>query len=144
MTDLVPALVGPHVMIEPRDDPAGYHRLRRRVFVDEQELFERSDRDERDDDPRTVVLVARSARGDLLGGVRLGPAGIGPDIGCGRWATGRRPGRQGRPRCRPALVRAACAYAESAGAPPLRRDRPAAQRAHVSAASAGSRAATCR
>jgi putative N-acetyltransferase (TIGR04045 family) len=117
MTDLVPTLLGPHVIVEQADDLAGYHRLRERVFVDEQGLFDGSDRDDRDDDPRTVVLVARSARGDLLGGVRVGPASGGPDIGW--WVGGRlvvdRAVRGARA-IGPALVRAACAYAENAGA----------------------------
>ncbi|GAA2625943.1 MSMEG_0567/sll0787 family protein [Paractinoplanes durhamensis] len=115
--DLAPALVGPHFMVEPADDPAGYHALRRRVFVGEQGLFDLTDRDDRDDDPRTVVLVARSARGELLGGVRVGPAEDGPDIGW--WQGGRLvvdPAARGTLGIGPALVRAACAYAESAGA----------------------------
>ncbi|MFO7251226.1 MAG: AIR synthase, partial [Actinomycetes bacterium] len=37
---------------------AAYRRLRRKVFVDEQGLFHGHDLDDRDDDPRTVVLVA--------------------------------------------------------------------------------------
>ncbi|GAA0585276.1 GNAT family N-acetyltransferase [Paractinoplanes ferrugineus] len=115
--DLVPALVGPHFLVERADELAGYHALRRRVFVDEQGLFAGSDRDERDDDPRTVVLIARSARGELLGGVRLGPASDGPDIGW--WQGGRLvvdPDARGTHGIGAALVRAACAYAESAGA----------------------------
>ncbi|WP_433305292.1 MSMEG_0567/sll0787 family protein [Actinoplanes sp. CA-030573] len=117
MTDLVPALVGPHFLVEPADDPADYRALRRRVFVDEQGMFERDDRDMHDDDPRTVVLVARSTRGKLLGGVRIGPASSGPDIGW--WRGGRLavdPAARGSLGIGPALVRAACAYAESAGA----------------------------
>ncbi len=107
----------PH-LIEPADDPgplAAYRRLRTRVFVAEQGLFGHSDRDDRDDDPRTVVLVARAAGGMVIGGVRLGPAGPGPDVGW--WQGGRlavdpaaRRGRTGAD-----LVRAACAYAERAG-----------------------------
>jgi putative N-acetyltransferase (TIGR04045 family) len=117
MTDLVPALLGAPLMIEPAADPRDYHRLRSRVFVDEQAMFDRSDRDDRDDDPRTVVLEARGSGGELLGGVRLGPAGPGADIGW--WVGGR---LVVDPRCRgvrgvgPALIRAACAHAESAGA----------------------------
>ena len=117
MTDLVPTLLGPHVIVERADDLAGYHRLRERVFVDEQGLFVGSDLDDRDDDPRTVVLVARSARGELLGGVRVGPACGGPDIGW--WVGGRLavdPAVRGARGIGPALVRAACAYAEDAGA----------------------------
>lgn len=117
MTDLVPTLLGPLVSVERADDLAGYHRLRERVFVDEQGLFDGSDLDDRDDDPRTAVLVARSARGELLGGVRVGPAASGPDIGW--WVGGRLvvdPAVRGGLAIGPALVRAACAYAENAGA----------------------------
>nr|MDT0656815.1 AIR synthase related protein [Micromonospora sp. DSM 115978] len=117
MTDLVPALLGPHVIVERAEDLTGYHRLRERVFVDEQGLFDGSDLDDRDDDPRTVVLVARSAHGELLGGVRVGPAADGPDIGW--WVGGRLvvdPAVRGAMAIGPTLVRAACAYAENAGA----------------------------
>jgi len=120
MRDLVPVLLGAPAapfVITPAEDPAAYRLLRHRVFVDEQGLFERSDLDGRDDDPRTVVLVARSPRGDLLGGVRVGPAVAGPDIGW--WAGGRLvvdPAVRGAQGIGPALVRAACAYAENAGA----------------------------
>jgi predicted GNAT family N-acyltransferase len=86
-SDLVPALLGSRLLIERTDDPGDYHRLRHRVFIDEQRLFTGSDRDDRDDDPRTVVLQARGTHGELLGGVRLGPAGPGDDIGW--WAGGR-------------------------------------------------------
>lgn len=99
---------------------ASYHTLRKSVFVAEQGLFTASDRDERDDDPRTVVLVAIDRDGEVIGGVRLSPAAGNDDpardIG---WWTGsrlvvaaatRRHGGVG-----PALVRAACAYAESLG-----------------------------
>lgn len=115
--DLVPALLGERLVIERAEDPGDYHRLRRRVFVDEQGLFAGSDRDDRDDDPRTVVLQARGPHGELLGGVRLGPAGPGEDIGW--WAGGRLavdPAVRGARGIGPALVRAACAYAETAGA----------------------------
>ncbi|BCJ50362.1 AIR synthase [Actinoplanes sp. NBRC 14428] len=117
MTDLVPALLGSRPLIERAGDPGDYHRLRRRVFVDEQGLFAGSDRDDRDDDPRTVVLQARGTRGELLGGVRLGPAGPGADIGW--WVGGRLAvdaSVRGARGIGPALVRAACAYAENAGA----------------------------
>ncbi|SNY66097.1 MSMEG_0567/sll0787 family protein [Paractinoplanes atraurantiacus] len=118
MTDLAPALTGtPSFVISPDDDRRDYHRLRRRVFVDEQALFTGDDRDEADDDPRTVVLVARDSGGTVLGGVRLGPAGPGPDIG---WWNGGRlvvdPAVRGTRGIGPALIRAACAHAESAGA----------------------------
>jgi putative N-acetyltransferase (TIGR04045 family) len=113
-----------------------YRRLRRQVFVDEQGLFDADDHDEHDDDPRTVVLLARGRDGSVLGGVRLHPADPGgPDIG---WWFGSRlavaADRRGaaggllrearlHPSARttraypvgPALVRAACAHAEGAG-----------------------------
>ncbi|WP_432839619.1 MSMEG_0567/sll0787 family protein [Dactylosporangium sp. CA-092794] len=118
MTDLVPALLGaPRFLIGPAGSVREYHRLRARVFVDEQQLFAGTDRDDRDDDPRTVVLEARSAGGELLGGVRVGPATDGPDIGW--WVGGRlavEESVRGAQRIGPALVRAACAYAEQAGA----------------------------
>jgi putative N-acetyltransferase (TIGR04045 family) len=117
MTDLVPALLGSPLLIEQAVDPREYRRLRAGVFVEEQGIFAGSDRDERDDDPRTVVLEARGNRGELLGGVRLGPAGPGEDIGW--WVGGRLavdPAVRGVRGIGPALVRAACAFAEGAGA----------------------------
>ncbi|MFG1604442.1 MSMEG_0567/sll0787 family protein [Actinoplanes sp. NPDC049265] len=117
MTDLVPALLGPAFTILPASRRAEYHALRQEVFVEEQGLFDRHDLDDRDADPRTVVLVARSARGEFLGGVRLGPAVDGPDIGW--WQGGRlvvAPAFRHSGGVGAALVRAACAYAENAGA----------------------------
>ncbi|MEV7086230.1 MSMEG_0567/sll0787 family protein [Streptomyces sp. NPDC093085] len=97
---------------------AAYRRLRRAAFVHEQGLFDGNDLDGRDADPRTVVLVARDrATGTVVGGVRLGPAGDGPDIG---WWTGGRlvvaRGARGPRGIGAALVRAACARAEAEGA----------------------------
>jgi AIR synthase-related protein len=148
MTDVL-ALLGdqatlarqPSFRIERAEDDAAiaaYHALRRRVFVDEQGLFDASDRDDHDSDPRTIVLVARDHDGAVAGGVRLSPADPGePDIG---WWCGSRlavapesrsfsltsPGfsggyggvvpPQGHVSLGPALVRAACATAETAGA----------------------------
>lgn len=98
-----------------------YRRLRREVFVREQGLFESHDRDDVDDDPRTVVLVARTSDGEVLGGVRIHPA-LHPstarrDIG---WWRGSRlavlPAARHGVGVGAALVRAACARAESAGA----------------------------
>jgi putative N-acetyltransferase (TIGR04045 family) len=137
--------------IAPAQDAASlasYRWLRRNVFVEEQGLFERDDRDDFDDDPRTVVLLARDPSGAVLGGVRLHPAVPGgPDLG---WWYGSRlvvypENRRARERSTakstpgyrtesahslgPALVRAACAYAEAAGV--LRFDatvQPAAER----------------
>ncbi|HEV7451844.1 MAG TPA: MSMEG_0567/sll0787 family protein [Pseudonocardiaceae bacterium] len=109
---------GPEFQIEPAADPAAraaYHTLRTRIFVIDQGLFTEHDRDERDDDPRTLVLVARDREGTVLGGVRLGPIDDGPDLGW--WFGGR---LVVDPNCPvrgvgAALVRAACAHAESAG-----------------------------
>jgi putative N-acetyltransferase (TIGR04045 family) len=92
---------------------AAYRELRRREFVVSQGLFPGSDRDDVDDDPRAVVLVARAPDGAVVGGVRLAPA-TAEDVGWWRGsrlvvsAAGRGLG--------PALVRAACARAEAAGA----------------------------
>ena len=95
---------------------AAYRALRRRVFVEEQQLFAGSDADGLDDDPRTVVLVARAEDGTVVGGVRLAPVGS-RDIG---WWTGSRlavdPAARSLGGVGSALVRAACARAEAAGA----------------------------
>jgi putative N-acetyltransferase (TIGR04045 family) len=109
----------PYFMIEEADGggAAAYRALRHKVFVQEQGLFAHHDLDERDEDPRTVVLVARDRAGTVIGGVRLGPADGGPDIGW--WHGGRlivRPTDRGGAGVGPALVRAACARAEAAGA----------------------------
>jgi putative N-acetyltransferase (TIGR04045 family) len=95
---------------------AVYRLLRRHVFIGEQGLFDEDDLDAHDEDPRTVVLVARDSSGTLLGGVRLAPADpAGADIG---WWTGSRlavdPGKRSAA-VGPALVRAACVHAEAAG-----------------------------
>ncbi|QIG44329.1 AIR synthase [Nocardioides anomalus] len=96
---------------------AAYHRLRQEVFVGEQGLFVGSDRDDTDDDPRTVVLVARAHDGEVLGGVRLHPALPGHDLG---WWRGSRlvVAKDARMLLGvgAALVRAACATAEARGA----------------------------
>jgi putative N-acetyltransferase (TIGR04045 family) len=123
----------PAFEIERAEDAATialYRALRRRVFVQEQGLFARDDLDVHDDDPRTVVLVAKDRSGEIIGGVRLGPADpSGPDLGW--WYGGRLAvdpasrrggfgafgvsGVSGVSGVGPALVRAACAYAETAG-----------------------------
>ncbi|MFD3924552.1 MSMEG_0567/sll0787 family protein [Streptomyces sp. NPDC058614] len=93
-----------------------YARLRRDAFVHEQGLFRGHDLDDRDDDPRTLVLVARDREGAVVGGVRLGPVDDGPDLGW--WAGGRlvvAPGARGPRGIGTALVRAACARAETEG-----------------------------
>jgi putative N-acetyltransferase (TIGR04045 family) len=108
----------PDFRIEPAADPvtlAAYYRLRTRVFVHQQGLFTDHDHDDRDDDPRTLVLVARNIEGAVLGGVRLGPVDDGSDLGW--WFGGRLVVDPGCPvrGVGGALVRAACAHAESAG-----------------------------
>jgi len=98
-------------------DLAAYRRLRRDAFVHEQGLFAHHDLDDRDSDPRTVVLVARDPEGTVVGGVRLGPVADGPDIGWwagGRLVVARR--ARGPHGIGAALVRAACARAETEGA----------------------------
>jgi putative N-acetyltransferase (TIGR04045 family) len=106
--------------IERTTDPArlrAYRALRIRAFVYEQGLFTDHDLDDRDDDPRTEVLVAVDAEGTVIGGVRLGPADDGPDIGW--WLGGRLvvdSGSAAGGGAGAALVRAACARAEDAGA----------------------------
>jgi len=111
----------PAFRVEPAEDAAAhaaYRRLRREVFVREQGLYQGHDLDDRDDDPRTVVLVARDRDGEIIGGVRLGPADAGPDIGW--WAGGRLAvtpaARRSGAGVGAALVRAACARAEAEGA----------------------------
>lgn len=104
------------VRAEAREVDA-YRALRREVFVHEQGLFDGSDRDDVDDDPRTIVLVAVAAEGEVLGGVRLHPALPGRDLG---WWRGSRLAVASDARMLmgvgAALVRAACAAAEAEGA----------------------------
>lgn len=110
-------VAAPGFLIQHAEDPAelaAYRRLRRDEFVREQNLFAHNDADDVDDDPRSVVLVATASDGTVLGGVRLAPACT-PDIG---WWTGSRLVVTAAARATgvgPALVRAACAHAESAG-----------------------------
>ena len=109
----------PAFRIAQAEDPASikaYRDLRRAVFVDEQGLFDGHDLDARDEDPRTIVLVAREPAGRIIGGVRLGPVADGPDIGW--WQGGRlvvTPGARGPRGVGAALIRAACARAENEG-----------------------------
>lgn len=103
---------------ETAADLEAYLRLRREVFVTEQGLFPGSDLDDIDDDPRRIVLLARSDDGEVLGGVRLHPAQPdGRDVG---WWRGSRLAVKQDARqllgVGAALVRAACAAAEQAGA----------------------------
>ena len=95
--------------------PADYLALRRAVFVERFGLFDRDDADDHDASAHTVTLVARSADGTLLGGVRVhAPTG---DPGLGWWRGGRLAVRDDAPAgVGSALVRAACATAEGLGA----------------------------
>jgi putative N-acetyltransferase (TIGR04045 family) len=120
----VPALMGPWVVAAPAAEflvgiadaaeVEAWRRLRRDAFVDEQGLFDGTDRDDLDDDPRTVVLVARVG-GNVVGGVRLAPV-CAQDVG---WWTGSRlvvaPSARNALGVGSALVRAASALAEQLG-----------------------------
>ena len=111
-----PHLERPSFLIEEAADAASlsaYRGLRQEIFVEQQRLFERSDLDDRDEDSRTVVLIAKGPDGEVVGGVRLGPAIDGPDLGW--WQGGRLVTVKGAG-VGAALVRAACARAEAAGA----------------------------
>ncbi|WP_372665912.1 MSMEG_0567/sll0787 family protein [Amycolatopsis kentuckyensis] len=107
----------PAFHIEPADHSGltAYRALRHEAFVARQGLFAGHDLDDHDTDLRTLVLVARNTAGDVLGGVRLGPATDGPDLGW--WRGGRLVVAPGSPAgIGSALVRAACARAEAEGA----------------------------
>ncbi|MFZ2177323.1 MAG: MSMEG_0567/sll0787 family protein [Rhodococcus sp. (in: high G+C Gram-positive bacteria)] len=119
LTGPPPAASGQDFLIQPAESASllgAYHALRRETFVEEQGLFAGSDRDDIDDDPRTVVLVATESGGAVLGGVRVAPATDGVDLG---WWLGSRLVVDRRARntrgLGTALVRAACAYVESCG-----------------------------
>ena len=121
MTAIGEVLLGPalryRISRAEASDVDAYRRLRAEVFVDEQGLFHGSDLDWRDEDPRTVVLVAHDPAGAVIGGVRLGPATPGDDIGW--WVGGRLVVRVGDRRLLgigAALINAAAAHAEGAGA----------------------------
>jgi hypothetical protein len=88
LRDLSTPAPAPGHTIEQADDAAvsAYRALRHREFVLAQGLFPGTDRDDVDDDPRTVVLVARDADGAVLGGVRLAPATPDDDVGWWRAA----------------------------------------------------------
>lgn len=107
-----PRVAAPPFLVEVADDPSGWFALRHRAFVEEQGLFNGSDRDDVDDDPRTLVLVARAADGTVLGGVRLWPA---TEVDVGWWQGGRLVSDGSHPGVGSALVRAACAHAEARG-----------------------------
>lgn len=95
-----------------------YRALRRRAFVEQQELFARDDGDEHDGAAHTIVLVAVAAEGEVLGGVRLHPEGADPGLGWwrgSRLVVGANAGAA-RGRIGSALVRSACVAAGDAGA----------------------------
>lgn len=104
------------VEAQTRAELDAYRELRHDVFVGEQGLFAGSDRDDVDDDPRTRVLLAVAPEGAVLGGVRIHPMTM-PDLG---WWRGSRlavtPAARLRRGIGAALIRAACAAAEGAGA----------------------------
>ena len=97
---------------------AGYRRLRRRAFVEQQGLFAGHDLDDHDDAPATVVLVAVDPHGAVVGGVRLHPRPEHPGLG---WWNGSRLVCNAQLGVRrgavgAALVRSACAVALERGA----------------------------
>jgi putative N-acetyltransferase (TIGR04045 family) len=128
--DIVQSLGGPPAREESAREPwlivdagadedhlSAYRRLRHREFVELQGLFASHDGDDVDVHPATRVLVALSADGDILGGVRI-HAAAGDAIG---WWQGSRlvvDAAAGRVRGQigSALVRAACARALDVGA----------------------------
>ena len=96
---------------------AGYQRLRRRAFVEQQGLFAGHDIDEHDAAPATVVLVAVDPAGQVVGGVRLHARTEHPGLG---WWNGSRlvcNAQLGirRGEVGAALVRSACAVALERG-----------------------------
>lgn len=97
-------------------DVAAHRLLRHDAFVADQGLFTGHDTDDHDADERTVVLVARTADGAVVGGVRVHPHDpAGPDLGW--WRGSRLVVHHGAPRgTGSTLVRAACATAEQLGA----------------------------
>jgi len=118
-----PPVVADPVMVEPADPAgvAGHRALRRAVFVDRQGLFAGTDHDDVDDDPETVVLVARDRdTGSVIGGVRVHPYREGGGRALGWWRGSRLVVDPGCGRAGAGvgsrLVRAAVALAEDRGA----------------------------
>lgn len=117
LSGTLPTAVDSQFLIQPCSGTAqlaSYRRLRRDIFVAEQGLFAASDHDDVDDDPRAVVLIASATDGTVLGGVRLAPC-TATDLG---WWAGSRLVVSSAARTSgvgPALVRAACAHAETHG-----------------------------
>ncbi|WP_375424001.1 MSMEG_0567/sll0787 family protein [uncultured Friedmanniella sp.] len=108
------------VRAESASEHIAARRLRHETFVLEQGLFAGHDTDDSDADDRAITLLARDPAGEVVGTVRLAPASsqtAGRDLG---WWTGSRlavhPGARGHAAgVGSALVRAACAHAESEG-----------------------------
>jgi len=111
------------VVVADAAEHRAYRRLRHEVFVSEQELFDGTDTDAVDEDPRTIILIARTHDGEVLGGVRIhpavGPDGVPPPHDLGWW-RGSRLAVAADARLHlgvgAALIRAACARAEAEGA----------------------------
>jgi putative N-acetyltransferase (TIGR04045 family) len=61
------------------DDVAVHHEIRHAVFVEEQRIFDGSDRDERDDDPATIKVLG------IGGGIAGGAVRLYPLDEPGRW-----------------------------------------------------------
>ncbi len=104
------------VLIEQADatDRLAYNEVRHHHFVARQQLFETTDVDTTDSHPDTIVLVARTDDGNIVGGVRMHPVGDRDD---GWWIGGRLVAAPGAPRgVGEALVRAACSRVEAEGA----------------------------
>lgn len=107
----------PEYLIVVADDErliTAYRRMRHAEFVEEQQLFDRTDLDDVDADPRTVVLVAVTNDSSVIGGVRVAPC---TDHDIGWWAGSRLvvAARAATSGVGAALINAACAYVESAG-----------------------------
>lgn len=65
-------LAGTCRLATTQDELATHYAVRHRVFVEEQHIFDGTDRDARDDDPLTVHVVAYAGR-TIGGAVRLYP-----------------------------------------------------------------------
>lgn len=100
-----------------QDELIAYHELRRQIFVQDQSIFDQSDLDEIDLDPKTIVFVALDKDNRVVGGVRLAPVSQHLNQG---WWTGSRlvvdKQYRGTTRIAIALIKSACATAEQQGA----------------------------
>jgi putative N-acetyltransferase (TIGR04045 family) len=98
-------------LVRDAHDLEAHHAIRRSVFVDEQAVFARSDRDDHDTNPSTLHVLG-FVHGVPAGTVRLFP--LDPACPCGDWQGDRlavlpehRAGGLGRPLVRFAVVTAA-------------------------------------